>query len=364
MSNSHDSAKLTSWLGLQQVGLGYQAVTRLAKYLGNVEKVWLANEEQLRATDASKDLVQTIIQGRQRTNLAALISSLPRDVTTLTPDDNRYPRQLLATHSPPLALFVRGHAEVLSRPSLTAVGTRSATPYGLEATRRLLEPLAQAGVVIVSGLAFGIDAAAHQAALRVKGSTVAVLGNAIDRVYPTAHSGLASQILHHGGAIVSEYPPGTQTQRHFFPQRNRILAGLSEATLVVEAGQTSGALITAKMALEEGRDVLAVPGPITSERSAGTHELLRHGATIATSADDLRALYRLDMQQTLTENSHIANLTDNEAQVLDLLTSPRDVDELVAISRLDTSVVNATLSLLELKGYIRCLGDTQYVRIE
>jgi DNA processing protein len=203
--------------------------------------------------------------------------------------DAAFPPRLHAIHDPPPGLFLRGAAEpgLLARTSVAIVGARSCTDYGAHVARQLGYGLAAAGVVVVSGLARGIDGYAHRGALDVDGETIAVLGCGIDRDYPRAHAGLAAQIAARAGLIVSEYPPGVAPAPWRFPARNRIVAGLALATVVVEARERSGALITADLALEEGREVLAVPGEITCALSQGTNALLRLGAVPVTSADDV-----------------------------------------------------------------------------
>lgn len=211
------------------------------------------------------------------------------EITVVRIDDDRYPPLLRAIHDPPAALYVRGDAGALRRPSLAVVGTRKITPYGATVVRMLVPAAARAGTTIVSGLALGIDAAAHAACLDHGGATVAVLAGGVDApsVGPRMNASLAERIVAAGGALVSEHPPGTHAMTFGFPRRNRIIAGLCGATLIIEAAAKSGALITAYQALDGGRDVLAVPGPITSPAAAGTNGLLRRGATPITSTADL-----------------------------------------------------------------------------
>jgi DNA processing protein len=215
-----------------------------------------------------------------------LASRSIRWVARSAPD---FPPRLRAIHDPPPGLFLRGSSDaaLLARTAVAVVGARSCTDYGAHVARQLAREIAGAGIVVVSGLARGIDGWAHRGALDAGGETVAVLGCGVDRDYPRAHGALASQIVSAGGLIVSEYPPGVAPAPWRFPARNRIVAGLAAATVVVEARERSGALITADLALEEGRDVLAVPGEITSALSRGTNGLLRLGAIPVTSADDV-----------------------------------------------------------------------------
>ncbi|MBI5404797.1 MAG: DNA-protecting protein DprA [Candidatus Kerfeldbacteria bacterium] len=350
-------------LGFQKIGLGAATLARLRTTIPELERLWHADRQQLETTGASAALIDALTTNRNRVDLKALVKSCSRDdITIIGLDDPAYPLLLRETSSPPLVLFLRGPTDLLQCRGLTVVGTRAATRYGLQATRLLVEPLARKGINIISGLAFGIDAAAHESALAVQGPTLAVLGSGVDQITPVSNAGLGQRILDQGGAIVSEYPPGTAVQRHHFPQRNRILAGLAKATLVIEAGPKSGALITAKMAAEEGREVFAVPGPIGQETSLGTNELIKNGATPTTSAEDMFKALGLDSPEIVPENRRIDVPTDTEMIVLQLLREPRHVDELVTISTLDASVINATLSILELRGQVRHLGGMHYIR--
>jgi DNA processing protein len=252
-----------------------------------------------------------------------------------------FPPLLRAIHDPPAGLFLRGDAEpeVLSRPAVAIVGARACSGYGAAVARSLGRELAAAGLVIVSGLARGIDAEAHRGALEADGTTVAVLGCGIDRDYPAAHAELARRVAA-AGLIVSEYAPGVEPAPWRFPARNRVVAGLCPATVVVEARERSGALITADLALEEGREVFAVPGEITSSLSAGTNGLLKLGAAPLTGATDVLASFGIESQQPEGERSPL----------LDLL--PASADELVRKTGLGAGDVARTLVELELAGHV------------
>jgi DNA processing protein len=258
------------------------------------------------------------------------------------------PPLLRAIHGPPRRLYLRGHAEseLLGRPAVAVVGARACSPYGAQVARMLGRELAAAGLVVVSGMARGVDGEAHRGALGTEGHTVAVLGCGIDRDYPAAHASLAGAIAERS-LIVSEYEPGVAPAPYRFPERNRIVAGLCVATIVVEARERSGALITADFALDEGREVFAVPGEITSPLSAGTNALLRLGATPLTSADDV--LEAFDLEPPAREApSH---------PFLQLL--PATADELVRATGLSPGEVAATLAELEISG-LAVEGDGTY----
>lgn len=252
----------------------------------------------------------------------------------------RLPPLLRAIHDPPRRLYLRGagEADLLARPAVAIVGARACSPYGAQVARMLGRELAAAGLVVVSGLARGIDAEAHRGALESGGPTVAVLGCGIDRDYPAAHASLAQRIAERA-LIVSEYEPGVEPAPWRFPARNRIIAGLCAATVVVEARERSGALITADFALEEGREVFAVPGEITSSLSAGTNALLRLGATPLTSTADVLEALGIDIARADAEVSH---------PLLELL--PASVDELVRTSGRPAGEIAAVLAELEIAG--------------
>jgi DNA processing protein len=267
------------------------------------------------------------------------------ELKTLGRRSRLYPPLLAELHDPPAAIHVRGDTEILAEPGVAIVGARSCSSYGAGVARELARELARAGVVVVSGLARGIDGEAHRGTLEGGGRTVAVLGCGIDRDYPRSHSELARRIRERG-AVVSEYPPGVEPAPWRFPARNRIIAGLCAATVVVEARERSGALITADFALELGRDVFAVPGEITSALSAGTNDLLRQGAAPLLSAGDV--LEALGLEPAVRQ---LPPLSPAGSQVLRLLADgARDADDLARASGRTTAEVAAVLVELELAG--------------
>jgi len=270
------------------------------------------------------------------------------------------PPQLQTIPSPPKQVFVRGELEaLLTRPRIAIAGSRKVSAYGRAVTEQLAGELAEQGIVIVSGLAFGVDSIAHQAALEAGGHTIAVLPSTIDKVYPTSHQHLADTIVKQGGALLSEYPEGSRIFKTNFIARNRLIAGLSDAVLVTEAALKSGSLHTARFALEAGREVLAVPGNITSSTSEGTNNLLRAGAAVVTSADDVLQFLGLDAApKQLSLGS-----TPEEQAILDLLdTGLSDGAELQIQSKLDITAFNQALTMLELTGKIRSTGANHWAR--
>jgi DNA processing protein len=274
-----------------------------------------------------------------------------RGIRWLARSDAGFPRRLRAIHDPPPGLFVRGVAELalLERPAVAVVGARSCTDYGAHIARQLGRELAAAGVVVVSGLARGIDAYVHRGTLDARGATVAVLGCGIDRDYPRAHTQLAAQITSGCGLVVSEYPPGVSPAPWRFPARNRIVAGLAVATVVVEARERSGALITADLALDEGREVMAVPGEITSALSHGTNALLRLGAVPVTCADDVLEAVGIDPAAVPRDEPP----PGAPAVVLSAIDGgARTADELVRATGLPADEVAAALTELELASLV------------
>jgi DNA processing protein len=274
--------------------------------------------------------------------------------------DRGYPPLLAELHDPPERLHIRGgEIELLTRPAVAVVGARSCSPYGREVGRSLARELAAAGLVVISGLARGIDGEAHRGALDAGGPTLAVLGCGIDRDYPRAHADLARRIAE-SGAIVSEYPPGVEPAPWRFPARNRIIAGLALATVVVEARERSGALITADFALELGRDVFAVPGEITSALSSGTNGLIRQGAAPLLSSADLFEALGIEFarpQRPLVSPS--------AGTVLDLVVeTPRSADELVRVAGLASSEISAALVELELAGLVSMSDGVYRARLD
>lgn len=276
-----------------------------------------------------------------------------KDVRWIPRSDPGFPRRLAGIHDPPPGLFVRGSADLglLERPTVAVVGARACSAYGTQVAFALGRELAAAGAVVVSGLARGVDAAAHRGALEA-GTTVAVLGCGIDRDYPRAHADLGRRIAE-WGLILSEYPPGVEPAPWRFPARNRIVAGLSEATVVVEARARSGALITADLALDEGRDVLAVPGEITSALSAGSNGLLRLGAVPVTSTGDVLEVLGIEPDGRQDGAGAVDDLPLAAGAVLSHVGAAAvSADELVRLTDLDASVVSAALVELELRGLV------------
>jgi DNA processing protein len=279
-----------------------------------------------------------------------------------------YPIALTTIVDPPPVLWTRGRLDALSAPAVAIVGSRAASPYGLAVAGQLAADLAARGLIIVSGLARGVDSAAHRGALSAGGATVAVLGSGVDVVYPPEHASLAGEI-DVSGAVISELVPGTRPQQWFFPLRNRIISGLSRAVVVIEASEKSGSLITARCALDQGRDVLAVPGNILTGRNRGAHALLRDGAKIVESADDILEELGLATPPGAGGTASVARGTPAGTVVDPLLGSlmpgeASDLDEIAERSGLDTPRLLPRLFELELQGFVRRVGGGRFVRID
>jgi DNA processing protein len=278
-------------------------------------------------------------------------AALKDDIAVLSPTD--FPPLLREISDPPKKLHVRGKLPSIDKKWLAVVGARAYTPYGRQVVDYLIKGLAGYPVVIVSGLAYGIDSEAHKAALKYGLSTIAVPGSGLnwDVVYPKANHGLAREILAAGGALLSEEKPDAKTMDYMFPKRNRIMVGLCHATLVIEAKEKSGSLITAKLATEYNRDLLVVPGSIFSESSKGTHQFLRLGAQAATSPTDI--LQTLGLSEAKPAALELrTDLSENEIRVLQLIASPLSRDELIRALEISTTEANVLLSAMEIKGLI------------
>jgi DNA processing protein len=285
------------------------------------------------------------------------------DIRIITEDSEGYPPLLREISQPPARLYVRGNLELLLHPRLLAVvGSRKASPYGKWCVTKLLPEAIAAGIPIVSGLAFGIDALAHRVCLKAQQPTVAVLGSGIDdlSIYPKSHISLAHQILTQGGTIVSEYPPGTAGYKGHFPERNRIIAGLCQATIIIQAASRSGSLITARLALEANREVGAVPGAVSDPLSVGTNQLIKDGATPIISPADVAALYGIELT---TSTASPTFLSPQALTILGkLTTTPQHIDEIIIASSLPQTTVATVLVELELHDQAQHVGGMRYIK--
>lgn len=287
------------------------------------------------------------------------------DIIEISKSDKAYPSLLKEITKPPELLYVRGNVEVLNHPLLVAVvGSRKSSFYGEQAIDKIFTPIVQLKIPLVSGLAYGIDSITHKLCVTNDTPTIAVLGSGLNdsSIYPTKHLTLAHQIIASGGAIVSEYPINTPPHQYHFPERNRIIAGLTKLTIIVQAAIKSGSLITARLALESDRDVAAVPGHITDPLSFGTNYLIQQGATPITNSQNIADL--LDIDSTINETKQLQlNLTNMQQTVVTALsTSPLHVDQISAITKLSTPTLSVTLTELELLNIAQHVGGMKYIK--
>jgi DNA processing protein len=364
---------------------------RLLDAFGDLDALWAAGEPQLRAVPGlGPQAVHRLLGARtdERRLERELALAHRGGVTILTVEEEGYPQRLREIPDPPLALYVRGALAAQDATAIAIVGSRRASAYGLQSAERLGYDLALRGLTVVSGLAVGIDGAAHAGALRAGGRTVAVLGSGFCRLYPPEHEELAERIAGQG-AVISEYPMEAAPLGLNFPRRNRLISGLSLGVVVVEAARRSGALITADCALEQGREVFAVPGPVTSATSQGTHQLVKEGARLATSVEDVLEELGLPAPARLASPSEAAGaqaeLTAGPARAITVASAgsgaeglaaeereilacvggrPRTIDAIAAESRRPAADVSSALLRLELKRLVRQLPGKQFIRLQ
>lgn len=345
----------------QVTHIGPVRLGRLRDHFGTLSAAWAATEADLRAV-LDERACRAVLTARQRIapdQVTARIASAGIEFATVL--DDAYPRILREIPGPPPVLYYRGTLPLRDEPTVAIVGTRRATSYGREATTLIASELAAAGVTIISGLAKGIDGFAHRAAIDAGGRTLAVLASGVDVIYPPEHRQLAERIVT-TGALVSDYPPGTKPDAPNFPARNRIISGLSLATIVVEAPSRSGALITVGFAADQGRDVYAVPGSILSPASGGTNRLLRQGATPLTAAAELLDDLKLGPVVVAEPEQVAFPMTDEERAIYALVTAePQHIDELAYSAGLTISAASALMTMLELKGLVANAGAQHFV---
>ena len=377
-SRANESA--VYWLALALTPqLGPMRSRRLVQKFGSLERAFHAPLTELEAAGLHAVSAQAIFHG---TSLSAaeeeLVRAAAAGAQVISCDDRAYSPLLNQIYDPPLVLFVRGEAEVLARPGIGVVGTRHPTPYGLGMAERLACDLAVRGLAITSGLARGVDAAAHRGALHAKGKTIAVLGTGVDLIYPKENTRIANQILEEGGALVSEFAMGTFAAPQNFPIRNRIISGLALGVLVVEAGEYSGTRITARCALEQNRDLFAVPGNVTNKQSWGPNTLIKLGAKLTATWEDvweeLPSQVKAELKAAAGESEPAPSaslfehpeLGAHEKAIFALLKADESthIDQLVEAleGKLSSSEIFAALFELELSGRIRQLPGKNYVK--
>lgn len=347
------------------IPFGPKRIELLTGYFGSAKKVWNASPKKLILVGINEKQVGAFETFRKAFDIESYLKKLEKlKIDFVVKADKNYPENLKDLDNAPSVLYIRGKLISSDANAVAVVGSRKMTSYGREVTEKFSSDLANFGITIISGLARGIDTAAHKGALSAGGRTIAVLGCGLDSVYPPENLGLAKEIIQKGGALVSEYPLGYPALPTNFANRNRIVSGLSKAVLVVEGAEKSGTLLTASSAAEQGRTVFAVPGQITSPLSAAPLFLLKNGAKIATEPPDI--LEELDIQVKVDREKieKVMPSTKDEAELLEILANePLHLDELARISSLDTPSVSARLTIMELKGLVKNLGGGVYRRI-
>lgn len=351
-------------------GVGPKTRQALLEQFDTPAAVLAAAPSELRSVPGvGPKLASAIVRARQEIDVAEEIELCRRrQVAIVAQGAPAYPRALEEIHDPPAILFVRGRIEPCDALAVAIVGSRHATRYGVEQAERLATSLSRAGLTVISGLARGIDAAAHRGALNADGRTLAVLGSGVLNIYPPEHHELAGEVVSRG-AVISESPPRAVPASGAFPQRNRLISGMSLGVIVVEAALQSGALITARHAMEQGREVFAVPGPVNSRMSRGCHQLIRDGARLVETADDvLEELGPLVAAATRRDGAVVHHpaellLNETEQQVLAAVgAAATSIDEVIAVSKLPTPQVLATLSVLEMRRLVRRLSGNMVLR--
>ena len=354
------------WVGFNLVkGIGAVRVRALMDFFGSLEAAWRAPVDRLRLVGLPSKSLENLLRVRSDHSLEKTWEYIQhRSIQVLTWEDEAYPRRLREIDQPPPVLYLLGTLTPEDEWSVAIVGTRRMTVYGRQVAGELAAFLARQGITVVSGLARGVDRIAHEAALQAGGRTIAVLGSGVDRIYPPEHFRLAEQMQAHG-AVLSDYAPGTPPDSVNFPPRNRIISGLTLGTVVVEASQESGALITASFAANQGRDVFAVPGSIYAPQSKGTNRLIQDGAHPLLAFEDILEVLQLEQVQEKQEARTLLKpdplVSAAEANLLHILADePQHVDEICAQSGLPIEQVSATLTLMELKGMVRQVGGMNF----
>lgn len=358
------TSELKYWLGFNLVkGIGPAKLQALRDYYGSLEAAWQANQAQLEKIGFDQRAIKSFFAARSELDLDAELEKVrQRKISLLTWDSPEYPAYLREVPNAPPLLYLWGDLVEGDRLAVAVVGTRRLTRYGRQVTQDLVTGLVLNGVTIVSGLARGIDAVAHKTALDLNGRTIAVLGSGLDSIYPAENRQMAQQITQEHGAVISEYGLGVKPEAKNFPPRNRVISGLSLGVIVVEAGERSGALITSSFALEQGREVFAVPGNMNSPASIGTNRLIQQGAKLVTSVDDVldELNLKLVVEQTAVQLA-LPETAEEAALMAHLSGQPVHVDDLCQHTGLPTSLVTSTLTMMELKGMIRQVGGMNYV---
>ena len=355
--------ELKHWVAFSSIaGIGRVRISQLKEYFGSLQDAWKAPEGKLKQAGLDSRSIDALLTVRPRMSLDDEMQKLERQgVQVLVCEDRVYPSRLREIYDYPPVLYVKGNLPNQDEPCLAVVGTRRPTIYGRQVTEEIVTDLVHSKITIVSGLARGIDSVAHRAALDAGGKTIAVFASGLDIIYPRENARLAQAIMEHG-ALLSEHPLGVKPKPESFPLRNRIMSGLSLGVLVVEAGERSGALITAHQAIEQNREVFAIPGSILSPASQGTNRLIQEGAKLVRNYTDILQELNLTIIVQQAEIQEFSPSNDIEAAILGQLgPEPNHIDEICRRSGLTMPEVSSTLAMLELRGMARQVGNMNYV---
>lgn len=351
------------WVAFNHVrGIGAVRLRSLMDFFGNLQDAWNAPVAGFQSAGLPPKVIENLVRVRSQVDPEILLAGIQqKGIRVLTWEDADYPIRLKQIEQSPPVLYVRGALAPVDEVAVAIVGTRRMTVYGRQAADELAANLVCNGVTIISGMALGVDAIAHESALKNGGRTLAVLGCGVDIIYPPEHRRLADNIMQNG-ALLSDYAPGTGPEAVNFPPRNRIISGLSLAVIIIEAGDTSGALITANFAVEQGREVFALPGNINSPQSRGTNRLIQQGAIPLLHPDDVLETLHLTQTRQKQAARTLLPADEEEACLMQVLgESPLHIDEIGNASGLSIAKVSATLAMLELKGLVRHVGGMNYV---
>lgn len=346
-------------------GIGPVRFKKLAAYFKNLENAWRANTQELEQSGLENKLIEKITALRPAISPDKEWEKLANEqITAITINNEKYPKLLKETYDPPSILYIKGRLEEALNFPLAVVGSRKISTYGNQVIKDIVGGLARSGLSIVSGMAYGVDTAAHETAISNGAKTIAVLASGLDSYNLSSKKQLTEKIIANG-ALISEYPFGKPAMKHQFPIRDRIIAGLTPAVLVIEAREKSGSLITPRLALEANRDVFAIPGGIYSPGSVGTNNLIKQGAKAVTSYQEILDGLGLTKIENCTNNRSIVSTSPEEKTILSLLsTEPLHIDAIAKKAKNDANKISSALTLMEIKGMIKNLGNGNYTIIK
>lgn len=353
------------WLAFSAFnGVGPKRFALLKNYFGSAKKAWEAREKELLEIGLGPKLTSELLEFRQTFKPRSYFLRLRENkIECYFLDDENYPENLKKIDNPPFILYVKGAIRPEDELSIAVVGTRKMTGYGGQVAESLVTELVGAGLTVVSGLARGIDSMAHRAALSADGRTIGVLACGLDIVYPPENTSLVNEIINNHGAVISEFPLGMQPMPGSFPARNRIISGLALGTVVIEAPEKSGALITARHAAEQGREVFAIPGPVTSPNAAGPSHLIKMGAKLVFNVNDILEELGVESGPRSRESKEILPGNPEEETILSLIKDEaKHIDDIVRESGFDSGKVASIMSLMEIKGKVKNLGNMLFSR--